>query len=56
MKRLQSKNIKSAPTEDWLATLPIKQPIFTTNKLIRYSYIVTKLEWVTNKSYYMIHI
>ena len=51
MKRLQSKNIKPAPTADWLDTLPIKQPIFTTNKLIRYSYIVTKLEWVTNKSY-----
>ena len=56
MKRLQSKNIKPAPTEDWLDTLPIKQPIFTTNKLIHFSYIVTKLEWVTNKSYYMIHI
>ena len=41
MKRLQSKNIKPAPTVDWLDTLPIKQPISTTNKLIRYSYILT---------------
>ena len=41
MKRLKSKNIKRAPTVDWSDTLPIKQPISTTNKLICYSSIVT---------------
>ena len=44
MKRLESKNIKPAPTADWLDTLPIKQPISTTNILIHYSYMVTWLE------------
>ena len=33
--------IKPTTRSDWLDTLPIKQPISTTNKLIRYSSIVT---------------